>query len=327
MNVRLETKLGTSGGNRYRGDGFPLDWPFPPDTGRRIRVARQVRQGKGEGCSESRTKGRKSRSRGRGQSVRIGWRLFSASTSISSRVFNASVCFFIAPRRARVWESFCDRGNRYRITGNYTAREVNRMSGLFVKIVHVVDVLISWTGQGRSNVVELRFSSHFEEQWKSFHFDRFESWESSNVEELKFSSHFEQQWKSFHFDVQKNSKLRFSFVSNVGNRTMSRSLEFLPISQTNEKLRFRSFRMKFVKIVGNAWKSFDTWEMFNVEGSWKVEQGSSNFNLERKLSGGGKERWSELKSSWRELDLGQARFSSGIGYYTAWAVVVEPAVW
>lgn len=37
------------------------------------------------------------------------------------------------------------------------------MSGLFVKIVHVV-VLISWTGQGRSSVVELRFSSHFEEQ-------------------------------------------------------------------------------------------------------------------------------------------------------------------
>lgn len=56
-----------------------------------------------------------------GQSLGIGWRLFSASTSISIcfQRCNELVFLFVLARsltraRARVWESFCERENRYR---------------------------------------------------------------------------------------------------------------------------------------------------------------------------------------------------------------------
>lgn len=109
----VSNQLGTSGGNRggYLGRDF-RDWPFPPDTRggrdgwpRTDGQVKQTEEGRKGGCPDGRRKG--SRGRSRGQSLGIGWRLFSASTSISIcfQRCNELVFLFVLARfltRARV---------------------------------------------------------------------------------------------------------------------------------------------------------------------------------------------------------------------------------
>lgn len=85
--------------HRTRGDGWPRTGGQTGETGRGGRV-----------FGEQNVEGRKSRSRG-GQSVRIGWRLFSAPTSISSSVFSTRSFAFSSLLDARV----C--GSRFVIEG------------------------------------------------------------------------------------------------------------------------------------------------------------------------------------------------------------------
>lgn len=99
--------------HRTRGEGGRDGWPR---TGGQVKQTEEGRKG---GCPDGRRKG--SRGRSRGQSLGIGWRLFSASTSISIcfQRCNELVFLFVLARsltraRARVWESFCDGENRYR---------------------------------------------------------------------------------------------------------------------------------------------------------------------------------------------------------------------